>query len=52
MYFQVLLNTDQSSKHQTLHKYNYVELHVDIIGHFRISLSLFLKASLGAHPFI
>ena len=28
----------------------YVEL--DIIGHFRISLSLFLKASLGAHPFI
>ena len=24
----------------------------ETIGHFRITLSLFLKASLGAHPFI
>ena len=25
---------------------------IELIGHFRISFSLFLKASLGAHPFI
>ena len=25
---------------------------MNVIGHFRITFSLFLKASLGAHPFI
>ena len=29
-----------------------IRFQLDIIGHFRIAFSLFLKASLGAHPFI
>jgi len=32
--------------------YQYLLYATSIIGHFRITFSLFLKASLGAHPFI